>query len=840
MWHLLVIACVLVPIGVGLSEARMEPETRKCEDTGGDWPRRALEGNRRNDLAAHIGSGTTCLEYKGHIVSVAFSPDGKLVAAGVETGSTEQRHRILLWDRSTGRIVKECAGHKNRIGVLVFCDKGQVLASASDDGTARLWNITTGEELHQFRIGNSRSALAYSPNLRSLVSSDDEHVMKLWDIDTGKEKQRFKAHSSPVVSVVFSPDAKALISADDSGCVHIWDVMNGDCVYRFSVTATYLNRLILAPDGKRLLIGTKLGEISLWDVATGEELWRIPGHEWRVEALAWSLNSKTVASAGAEGTVCLWDVTTGAEMRALRGYEHDVTSIAFSPDGSTLASGSFHHRVRLWRIAEDGEKPLSLGHRGWINCVAFSADSTLVACGSDDESISIWHVPSARSVVRIRADHGRVLSVSFSPDGKLLASGHWDGSVRVWDVASGAVVQKINEHTASVSFVAFSPDGKLVAAMSRSRLTVSSLNSDGRSQVLLNKPNVPDGVDFQTIAFSSDGTLLVCACTRNAVYAWQIASGKSAVCLQLEGQYFSRGALTSNGSTLVSLSGERTVGLWDVITGKKTREIKIDRFLADREGSATDVVIPSPDSRLLALEYDDGAVCVWETISGNLVRALGIQRSPVGTLAFSGDMRILAVGSVDFTVQLYDITGFTERGALPALELNPDALSGLWSDLSLEDAQKANEAIWKLVAGEKRAVPFLGSRLQPVVPVDRETIMPLISGLESEDFTTREKSFKDLEKFREGAEPFLRKALETRLSAEGRERVNRLLDKLKPSSSETLLQVRAIQVLEYVGTKEAFSVLEKLAEGIPEARLTKEAKVAKERVANRLASRSKK
>jgi hypothetical protein len=188
---------------------------------------------------------------------------------------------------------------------------------------------------------------------------------------------------------------------------------------------------------------------------------------------------------------------------------------------------------------------------------------------------------------------------------------------------------------------------------------------------------------------------------------------------------------------------------------------------------------------------------------------------------------LLASGSTDRIIMTWDVTGRLTGGRDRRTELTPEKLSALWADLSDADAARAYRAEQALSGAAGSAVPFLKERLRPVAALDAKRVDRLLSELDSDDFATRERAAKELEGLGERAEPALRKALTGEPSAELRQRAEGLLEKLDLARSpEQLRGVRAVEVLEQLGTEEARKLLQELANGEPAARLTREATAA--------------
>jgi hypothetical protein len=158
-----------------------------------------------------------------------------------------------------------------------------------------------------------------------------------------------------------------------------------------------------------------------------------------------------------------------------------------------------------------------------------------------------------------------------------------------------------------------------------------------------------------------------------------------------------------------------------------------------------------------------------------------------------------------------------------------------WVELASADATRAYRTSWRLAAGERTALALFRGRLRPVVPARATVLAQLVADLDSADSLTRKKAAAALGEMREAAQETLVKAHKRGTSAQERRQVEKLLGQLRPRATERLREVRAVQVLEYLGTPDAKRLLEALAKGIPAARLTQEARAALSRLARRSA-----
>lgn len=240
----------------------------------------------------------------------------------------------------------------------------------------------------------------------------------------------------------------------------------------------------------------------------------------------------------------------------------------------------------------------------------------------------------------------------------------------------------------------------------------------------------------------------------------------------------------------------------------------------------------SSDGRYLASGSASGELHVWDAATGKLIRPL-VDPDPAPdfrAIAFSPDGRMLASGSSDMTTLVWDATGRMPGGRFEPAALSPKQLSDSWAALAGDDAAVAYRAVWALAAAPEQTLPLLKERLRPPAADPKATARRL-ADLDGDDYAVREQAEKELGEQGDLVEPALRKALDGRPSPEVRRRVEELLEQL--NGPRWFQKVRAVEALERIGTREAEKVLQEVAQGAPDARLTAEAKSALERLSRR-------
>ena len=303
-------------------------EDRNGEGTG------STRGGRR---LARILTGHT-----NGVYSAAFSPDGRLLA----TASLDATARV--WDPTTGYCLRTLTGHTSSVWAVAFSPDGRLLATASPDQTARVWDPATGDCLHTL-TGHTDSVtfVAFSPDGRLATASNDQ-TARVWDPATGDCLRTLTGHTSNVYGVAFSPDGR-LATASNDQTARVWNPATGDCLRTLTGHTSSVWAVAFSPDGRLLATGSDDATARVWDPATGYCLHTLTGHTNTVWAVAFSPDGRLLATASVDTTARLWDPATGDCLHTLTGHTGEVTSVAFSPDGQLLATGSNDKTARLWR-----------------------------------------------------------------------------------------------------------------------------------------------------------------------------------------------------------------------------------------------------------------------------------------------------------------------------------------------------------------------------------------------------------------------------------------------------------------------------------------------------------
>jgi WD40 repeat protein/tRNA A-37 threonylcarbamoyl transferase component Bud32 len=448
----------------------------------------------------------------GYVYALAYRPDGRQIASACEDGTAR------LWDATAPKQLAVLKGHSVKVFCVAYRPDGKRLLTSSADGTVCQWDPESGQQVeppYERHTGEVHVA-AYSPDGELIASSGTDGTVRIWKATGRKDVAVYTGHTGIVQRLAFNRDGTRLASAGTDGTVRVWEVNPRVTLPALRGHTSYVYPVAYSPDGRWIASGSWDKTVRLWDARSGESraVWAYPG---RVLDLGFTPDgSRLVTACGDDGLLRVREVASGRVVREIASGQKSVFALALSPEGGSVATiGDAGGDVVVVDL-KTGEHARSF-HTGGLSKLAYSPDGRLLAVGGENGVVYLWNVAAGRHEADLEGHVGAVASVSFGPDGRRLVSAGNDATVRVWDIATRNCQTVLRGHPGDIFSAVFHPGGTRVASAGR------------------------------------DG----------AVWLWDVEAGTEVARLQGHTNYVWSLAFSPDGKSLASGSGDGTVRLWD-------------------------------------------------------------------------------------------------------------------------------------------------------------------------------------------------------------------------------------------------------------------------------------
>jgi WD40 repeat protein len=479
------------------------------------------------------------------LVSCALSRDGSLVAAGDRAGTAR------VWAVADGRLLRELHGHNNRINSLAF-DRGAArLVTASADGTAIAWDVTTGARQVVLAHHDSIETAELSEDGTRIITASDDHTAAIWDATTGQQLHVLAAHTAELTRAAFTPDGKYAVTASFDGTAALWDADTGTPLARWWRHTAGVFAFDIAPQGDR------------------------------------------VVTAGFDDLLVAWAVRPQDATIALRGHTSWLESARFSPDGRRVLTASADGTARLWD-ASDGRQLSVLTATGPLDDAQFNRDGSMIS-GRTKSELFVW---KQDGTLMFQLDLATARGSAWSPDGRRLVAWTLDGRFVMWDASTG---NKVLEHQLAlgktVLFVAFEPGGTKLLVAGEDRV-VRTFDLSGHELAQREEQNPP-----VTAEFDASGTRVLSPMAQSIATIWDPTTGRTLVQLVGHAGNVRTAMWSPDGRFAITTGYDQTARIWDANSGNTLA-------IYETPGHGHRFASFSPDGARIVLADHDGVATI--------------------------------------------------------------------------------------------------------------------------------------------------------------------------------------------------------------------------------------
>ncbi|AFY68324.1 WD40 repeat-containing protein [Thalassoporum mexicanum PCC 7367] len=552
--------------GVSFSPNNLQIATAASDGSVRIWQVADLiAGEASKEIIANIQPWRSLVGHEDAVYGVSYSPDGRMLATASADGT------VKLWSAAGDRLLTlDLSGSQTQPTVVwrvEFSADGQKLAAGDSNGQVWIWELASlpANNHSGSNWDDSDEILAAAPGENTGTNELDrtDQITQTANsldhsIPTAKLINTIAAHDGDVLGLRFSPDGRSIATSSTDTKVKIHN-LDGKLEAIFEAHEDAVFDVDFAPDGETLVTASKDKTVRYWR-STNNLLFNAKGHSSTVWATAFSPTGETIASVGVDKVVRIWNAQ-GEELGQLSGHNDTIYGISFSPDGKSIATGSKDNTIKIWDLASRKLMHTLTGHESWVNNVSYSPNGEFIASASADQTVKIWQ-PDGTLANTLTGHTGIIWAVAWSPDSQKLVSAGDDAMIKIWDVNGSLIKNIADSHDGGVLAIAYSPDGKLIASAGKDRQLKLWHGETGEFiEVIENSDDWIYG-----LGFSPDGQILARAGADRKIKLWDLSDGSLLKTLNGHTAEVNGVSFSPDSKVIASASRDGTVKLWNAET----------------------------------------------------------------------------------------------------------------------------------------------------------------------------------------------------------------------------------------------------------------------------------
>ena len=628
----------------------------------------------------------TLLAHSERTTSSEFSPNGKLVV----TISDDRTAKV--WDIQSGQEVTTLLGHQDVLTAVQFNPAGDRIVTASADKTARLWDIKSGRELMKF-VGHQGKiqSVNFSSNGRQILTASVDQTARLWDMNSGREMMKFVGHQGEVNLALFSPGQRTILTTSQDKTARIWDISSGREMRQLIGHRGNISSAQFSRNGTQIVTASHDRTVRIWNSQSGREVMRFKGHKGHVNMAQFSPDGTRIVSASDDNTARVWGLKSGREFLRLTTHQFPVRSAIFSPSSLHIVTASEDNTARVWDARTGYEISTLSGHEKTVNIAKFSRNGRQIITVSDDKTAKIWDHKNPKYLLKFVGHKASIESLEISPNGQQIVTASEDKTAQIWDIKTQSKIMKFMGSRSKIWSVAFSPNSQQIVTASDDRIVrIWDVASGHIVMKLVGHTGITTSARF-----SPDGTRIVTASEDKTARVWDAQSGQELFQLVGHTGWVTEVSFNPKGDRIITSSGDRSLRLWDARSGQELR-----KFIGHDD--MIEFVSFSPDGERIVSASWDKTARIWDVRSGEELNKLIGHEGWIFSAVFSADGGRIVTASGDKTARAWDVQSGQElrkfvghRSVVKAARFSPDGqeiitasvdkTAGIWRLESLDE-----------------------------------------------------------------------------------------------------------------------------------------------------------
>lgn len=569
-----------------------------------------------------------------NVEDAIFSRDNRFII------TLARKHTIEIWGAQTGKRIRVISTGKHRAISLVNHPKEKnSIITGGKDHTIQIWDTSRAKSTAVLR-GHVSNVYTIAVNVKgdTLVSGSHDGTIIIWDLTKNALKQTIRqAHRGPVNSIDIHPNGKMFASGGKDKKVRLWSLPGGTPVRTLTEHLRDVRKVGFHPEGTLLASSSNDTTLILWNWATGQIMKRLGGHKKAITAFAFHHKGKQLVTGGLDAVVQLWKLPEGTSTDRLKAVDGPVKHLHFDSSGKQIIAAFKRKSVQTWQVGTSSFLGSLKGHTRAIESMDVTNDGRYIISSSLDKTIKVWSVAQKKAERTYPVKSHRIQEIRYSPDDKNFATAGADSVIGLWETKSGNRLASLRKHRGKVNTLSYHPkEPTLVSGGSDQQWILWDLNK--KASILVKDAHADQ---INAIAFSPDGTIFATGSGDRTVKIWSYPKGELKATLKGHRKGIEDVTFSPVDPILASASQDNTVKVWDISSPaapKLQATMEGHNFIVNR-------VLFAKDGRAVISVSQDKTVRLWDTKTGNLIRILSGENSPLTTGTISSDGQLIAVGS---------------------------------------------------------------------------------------------------------------------------------------------------------------------------------------------------